>query len=208
MKTLEKGDDKVQKICDELRRKTIEPAQDAAQQILEEARIKRDEIIAQAEQEAKKIIANAHIAIEQERNVFHSSLQQSAKQSIEALRQEIERHILSDDLSHLINQKLSDPQIIANLINALVKDIEAKGIASEIEVLIPRAVDAKSVAALLLSEVSKKLENNPLQLAAFSGGAQVKLIGKKITIDVSDRTISELLAKYIRKDFREMLFKS
>lgn len=208
MKTLEKGHDKIQKICDELRLKTIEPAKHEAQKIIQNATESADEIIAQAEQEAKKIIGNAHVAVEQERNIFHSSLQQSAKQSIEALKQEIEHRVFNEDLNRLINHSLTDPQVIAKLINALVKDIEQKGIDTDIEIFIPRTVSAKDVSGFLLSEVSKKLSEKPLQLAAFTGGTQVKLVGKKMTIDVSDRTINELLAKYIRKDFRQMLFNS
>lgn len=38
MKSLEKGKDKIQKICDKLRGKTLEPAEKEARQILEDAK--------------------------------------------------------------------------------------------------------------------------------------------------------------------------
>ena len=40
MRSLETGHDKIQKICDRLRRETLEPAEEQAQTILNEARKK------------------------------------------------------------------------------------------------------------------------------------------------------------------------
>ena len=52
----------------------------------------------------------------------------------------------------------------------------------------------------------KRLKGKPLEIGVFGGGAQVKLIGKNLTIDLSDQVIKELIANYIRKDFRKLIF--
>ena len=83
MRSLEKGQDKIQKICDKLRHDTLEPAEEEAQQILKEARKKAESIKAEAERHAEQLVKQARGQIEQERNVFHSSLHQAAKQTIE-----------------------------------------------------------------------------------------------------------------------------
>lgn len=206
MRSLEKGQDKIQKICDKLRHEILEPAKEEAQQILVAARKKAEEIQLEAERHAEQVVKQARIQIEQERNVFHSALQQAAKQTIEGLRQEIEHKLFNEDLQVLLDKQLSDPQIIANLINGVVKAIEKEGLVTDLTAVIPRAVSVDDVNALLLDNVRKRLKGKALEIGPFAGGAQVKLHGKKMMLDLSDQAIKELLANYMRKDFRKMIF--
>ena len=64
MRSLEKGQDKIQKICDKLRHETLEPAEREAQQIIEEARKKAEAIQAEAERHAEQLIKQARGQIE------------------------------------------------------------------------------------------------------------------------------------------------
>ena len=206
MKSLEKGQDKIQKICDKLRHETLEPAKKEAQEILAEARKKAETIKEEAERHAAQLIKQAKGQIEQERNVFYSSLQQAAKQTVEGLRQEIEHRLFNEELQHVLEKQLADPKIIAEIINGIVKAIEKEGLATDITAVIPRIVSAEDVNALLLEGIRRRLQNKPLELGSFAGGAQVKLHGKKMTLDLSDQAIKELLANYVRKDFRKLIF--
>ena len=52
MKSLEKGEEKIQKICDVLRRETLEPAQLEAEGVIEQAKEKAAGIVREAEQNA------------------------------------------------------------------------------------------------------------------------------------------------------------
>jgi V/A-type H+-transporting ATPase subunit E len=208
MRSLEKGQDKIQKICDKLRRETLEPAEQEAQRILEEARKKADAIRAEAEFHAEQLLKQARGQIEQERNVFHSALQQAAKQTIEGLRQEIEHKLFNEELQNILEKQLADPKIIAELINGIVKAIEKEGLTTDLTAVIPRLISPDDVNALLIENVRKRLKGKPLEIGTFAGGAQVKLHGKKMTIDLSDQAVKELLAQYIRKDFRKLIFSS
>ncbi len=152
------------------------------------------------------MIKQARGQIEQERNVFHSSLQQAAKQAIEALRQEVEQKFFNEELQTILDKELANPKLVADLINALVLSLDKDGIAGDLTAAIPRSVSADEVSKLLLDSVRKRLKNKPLELGHFAGGAQVKLHGKKMTIDLTDYAIKELLANYVRKDFRQMIF--
>lgn len=206
MRSLEKGQDKLQKICDKLRHETLEPAEQQAQRILEEARQKAEEIKAEAGLHAEQLLKQARGQIEQERNVFYASLQQAAKQAVEGLRQEIEHKLFNEELNNLLEKQLADPKIIAELINGIVKAIEKEGLTTELTVMIPRLISVHDVNALLLENVRKRLKGKPLEIGNFAGGAQVKLLGKKMTVDLSDQAIKELLAQYMRKDFRNLIF--
>lgn len=206
MRSLEKGQDKIQKICDKLRRQTLEPAEEEAQQIVEEAKKKADNIKAEAERHIEQLHKQAHAQIEQERNVFNSALQQAAKQTIEGLRQEIEHKFFNEELQNILEKQLSDPKIIAELVNGIVKAIENEGLSTDLTAIIPRLISADDIHALLIESVRKRLKGKPLEIGNFAGGAQVKLLGKKMTIDLSDQALKELLAQYMRKDFRKLIF--
>lgn len=206
MRSFDKGQDKIQKICDQLRRETLQPAAEEAQRILEEAKKKAEEIKEEAERHAELMIKQARGQIEQERNVFHSSLKQAAKQTVEGLRQEIEHRLFNDELQNLLEKQLTDPKVIADLVNGIVKAIEKEGLGVDLTAVIPHLVSVEDVNGLLLESVRRRLKEKPLELGSFAGGIQVKLLGKKMTIDLSDQAIKELLANYMRKDFRNLIF--
>lgn len=206
MRSLEKGQDKIQKICDKLRHETLEPAEKEAQRIVEEAEKKAEATQAEAERHVDQLIKQARGQIEQERNVFHSALQQAAKQTVEGLRQEIEHKLFNEELQQILDKQMADPRVIAELISGIVKAIEKEGLTTDLTAVIPRVVLPDDVNALLVESVRKRLKGKPLEIGSFAGGAQVKLIGKKMTIDLTDQAIKELLANYIRKDFRKLIF--
>lgn len=206
MRSLEKGEDKIQKICDKLRHETLEPAEEEGQEILREARKKAESLTADAEKHVEHLIKQAKAQIEQERNVFHSSLQQAAKQTLEGLRQEIEHKLFNDELQNILERQMADPKIVAEIVNGIVQRVEKEGLTTDIAVVIPRLIAAEDVNALLLESVRKRLKGKPLEIGSFAGGAQVKLLGKKMTIDLTDHALKELLANYIRKDFRKLIF--
>lgn len=206
MKTLEKGQDKIQKICDKIRHETIEPAKKEAQLIIAEAKKRAEEIIKEGENQAEEILKQARGKVEQERGVFHSALQQAGKQALEYLRQEIELNFFNKELEKVLGTISADPQVIALVINGLVKAIEKEGMGADLMAVIPKSVSPEKINTLLLDEVKKKLAQQPMEIGHFNGGAQVKLVGRKMTLDLTDQALKELLANYMRKDFRQFIF--
>lgn len=206
MKSLEKGQDKVQKICDLLRKQTIEPALIEAEAILEEAKLKSEEIKKEAEKYREHIIQQAKLQIEQQQNVFQSSLQQAAKQTIEFLKQEVEHRFFNEELQVLFAKPLNDPRIISELIQAVVRALEKEGINADLSVAVSRAVSVDDVSALLAESVRQKLRKTPIEIKDIHGGAQISLVGKKMTLDLSEEALRELVARYVRKDFRKLIF--
>lgn len=209
MKTLEKGQEKIKKICAVLRDETLEPAQKKAQEIIEQAEQQAEQIVAEAQKAADKLHDNAKAAIEQEYRVFQASLQQAANQGLETLRQSIEAKFFNEQLTSLIEQQVNDPHLIASLINTLVKAVEQEGLAKDLSALVAKTVSPRHVNELLLKEVLKNLQGNSVEVGNFNGGVCLKLRDKKMTIDVSEAALKELLATHmVRKDFRKMIFAS
>jgi len=206
MKTLETGQDKIKKICSILRQETLEPAKDEAQRLIAEAELRAQHLIEEANKRAEKIVHDAREAVEREKHVFHSTLDQAVRQSLESLKQLIEQRLFNEELSVLIERQAADPKIIAKLIESLVHAIEKEGLVADLSALVPKAVSMKEVNLLLTTAVLEKLRNQSVEVGNFTGGAQLKYHQKKMTIDMSDAALKELLASNLRKDFRQLIF--
>jgi V/A-type H+-transporting ATPase subunit E len=206
MKGTETGKDKVKKICDILRRETLEPAEGEAEQIVRSAKEQAEQIVAAARQEVEKIHLEARQEIERQKNIFQSSLTQACKQAIEALKQSIEERLFNQELGRLMTQYTQDPKILAQLVTAIVKGIEKEGTEAVLSVYIPAAVPARAVNMLLAHEIVEKLKEKSVLVGPLAGGIQVKLHKENMTVDISDMALKELVANYIRKDFRELIF--
>ena len=206
MTTLKTGDEKVSTICKLLRQETLEPAKREAAEIIDQAKAEAARIVKEAEAQSEQIIARGHEKIEQERSVLQSALEQAGRQSLEVLRQDIEKHLFNEELSGLVAGGTSEPKVIAKLVDAIVNALDKQGMAADLEVLVPKSVAAKDVLAELSDAIVKRLKDRPLAVGQFFGGAQVKLVDKKMTIDISDAALRELLTGYVRKDFRLKIF--
>jgi V/A-type H+-transporting ATPase subunit E len=208
MKGIETGKDKVKKICDVLRRETLEPAMEEAEQIASSARGKAEEIISAARAEAEALLVEAKKEIAKERNVFQSSLGQACKQALESLKQNIESKLLDQELAKQITKQTQDPRLLAELITAMVKGIEKDGLDTSLSAHIPASVSPRAVNQLLAQGVLEKLKEKSVLVGNLTGGIEITLPNEKMTIDLSDKALKELVAQYIRKDFREMIFGS
>jgi V/A-type H+-transporting ATPase subunit E len=202
----EKSQDKLEKLCQVLRQETLVPAHEERERLLKEAQQEAKKIIEAAEKEAEQRAAAARTLIEREREVFQTSLKQGCRQALEALRQEIEKKLFNEELERLIVARTKDPNIIAALLNAMVKVIEREGLSADFSALIPATISPQVINALLVTDVLSKLRQGSVEVGAFAGGVQIKLVDSKMTIDLSSNALKELLAPYLRKDFRELLF--
>lgn len=206
MKTFKSGKEKLEEIVTVLRKETLEPAQEEGKRIIAQAKAQAEHIIHQAQTEANSLVEEAQKSIERERTIFHSSLTQAAQQSIEAMRQAIEKKLFNEELHQLVNKEMSSKDLIAKLITALVKAIEKEGLNANLEAIIPQTVSAKEVAQLLAETIVNKLKNHTVQLGEFIGGAKVRLENKRVTVEITNKEIEELLKRYVRKDFRALFF--
>lgn len=204
-KTLEEGSKKIQQICDLLKNDAIEPAKKEAEAIIANAKAKAQEIISNAEKQANKIHSDTKLAIEQERNVYQSSLVQAAKQSVESLRQQFEHKFFNEQLTQLVEKHSADPKVIARLIETIIQALEKEGVAANLSVIIPKQISPKEVNSLLAENILKQIKDHSVELGNFSGGVQVKLQDKKMTLDITNDAIVELLSTY-RRGFRELVF--
>ncbi len=206
MKGIETGKDKVKKICDVLRQETLEPAKKEAEALIERAKSEAQALLNEAKLVIDRMMTEARTEIEKQKSVAQSALHQACRQSLETLRLQIEEKLFNQELAAQILQQTQDPKVLATLITAVVKALEKEGTDADLSAYIPAAVPAPSVNAFLAQEILSKLKENSVLLSPIGGGVEVKLHKNQITLDLSDVALKELVAKYLRKDFRSLLF--
>jgi V/A-type H+-transporting ATPase subunit E len=206
MKGLETGKDKVKKICDLLKKETLDPALQEAQKIIDEAKGRAGEIIAEAQRKAEEMHQTAHQEIQQQKVVFQASLSQACRQTLDSLKEKIEHKLFNPELSTLLSKPLQDPKIVAKLIEVVVLSIEKEGVDANLSASISSAVSARDVNLALAAKILDRLKEKSVLLTSIGGGVQVKIVNQNMTIDLSDTAFNELVANYIRKDFRDLIF--
>lgn len=206
MKGLETGKDKIQKICDALRKETLEPAKQEAREIVENAHIQASDIVEEAKAKAKSMLETTEKEMEEKKRVFHASLNLACRQGIEELKQRIEKDLFNVELATLIINEMADPKVIANLLNSFMKSMEEKGIEEDFAASIPKGISPRMINELLASKVLERLEDQTVVASDIQGGVQIQLKGREITIDISDAVVRELIAQYIRRDLRDLVF--
>ena len=207
METLS-NQDKVQKICDTIRRDTLLPAELQAEEILKNAEQRAAMTLEKARQEAKQLQEQARIEIVKDKQAFLSSLHIACKQTLDLFKQKIEKKIFHDGLSELIEETTKKPEIITRCIEAILDALAKEGIEQDLQLIIPKSVSPHEVIATLVQKSVTKLESSPIQLDSFAGGAKIRIQGQHVTIDVSDIALKELISGFLREDFRTLVFSS
>ena len=204
----EYGRDKVKKICDALKTETLDPARREAERLVRDAETKAGHIVEEGRAQAKALIADAHRAIEQEKQTAEAALKLAARQSLESLKQMIEKDLFNKELLSLIEGELSNSAVVAKIVETIVSAIQKDGIEADLEAYIPQALPADEINKALSRSVVERLKGQSVTLSEISGGAEVKLIDDHITLDLSDGALHELLARYMRDDLRKLVFQA
>lgn len=206
MNETETGKDKIKKICEILKNESLQPAKQEAQKIIEIAEAQAQEMIKKAEAKSIQIEQTTKAKLEKEKEIFQSSLIGACKQAVESLRQEIVDNLFNPELSLWINKALDDPKASSQLITALVNAIEKEGTSADFSASISKNLSTETINALLAKAILLKLKEKSVVLGGFSSGVQIKLHDKQLVLDMSETALKELLEKYLRKDFRKILF--
>ena len=206
MKGLETGKDKIQKICDALRKETLEPARQEAAEILENAHLKASDILKDSEKRAEALRVSLEKELDHKKKVFEASLAMACRQGIESLKQKIEEALFRKPLAELVAQEMGRPELIAEIIQSLLRTIEEKGLEGDVSFSLPRGVAPRQINSLLMARTLERLQAHTIALEGFSGGVAIHLKESRVTIDLSDAVVRELIAGFIRRDFRELVF--
>lgn len=208
MKYKETGKEKVQQICDLLKKETLEPAHEEAKKIIKQAQAHADQIIEGAKSESDQIFKAMKADMEKEKRVFDAAMNLACKQAITSLKQEIEHRIFNEALLTEVRGAASKPELIAQIIQSICEGIAKEGIEGRLQAFVPNTTSPKDIASQLASQIVEKIGKEGISLGDFAGGAQVKIVEKNLILDMSDKALRKFLADFIREDLRELIFKA
>lgn len=206
MDDLETGKDKIKKICEILKNESLEPAKQEAERIVSDAQNQAHEILRAAEKKAKELLEIERKKIEKEKELFTLSMKQACKQTMDALRQEIEATLFNKEIARAVEKGTRDEKLTAEMISAMVRAVEKEGLSADFSAVISKTIPAEQVNKMLAKDILEQLREKSVVLGDFAGGVQIKLHDKNVVLDLSDSALKELLGKYLRKDFRALLF--
>ena len=204
--TLEHSNTRIQLICDKIRTETLEPAKDQAQTIVEQAKKEAEAIRERAKLEAEKIHAETKKQQEKEKQIFQSSLEQAAKQTIELLKQKIEKSLFNPQIHEWVVAELGGEKSHVRLIEVIVEAIQKEGVHTNLGVRIPQHFSVDAINAQLTQKILEHLKNHTVELTDIAAGVQVHMANKHLTIDISHKTIEEIITSFIHKGFRKVFF--
>lgn len=214
MKPMEKdelqlsGQQKVQQICDQIRRETLEPALKESQDIVEKAKAQAQQILKEAEEKSKNMLSLCEENIAKQKEVAQGAIEQACSQTLEALKQQIEMQLFNPALDSLFKEQLPDSELIGSLIEAVLSSIKKTGLDSDLSVVLGKDLPVDKIAKFLGNSALSSLKEKELVLGNFQSGIKVVWHNKHVTIDLSDQALKELVAYYVRDEFRSLLFKN
>ena len=206
MKSVDTGKEKVKKICEVLRKETIDPAKKEGDQIIAKAKHSAEGIVADAKKEAARLLDEARSKVEEERNVFKASINLACKKSIDMLKQSVEEKIFNPQLAEFCKAATNDSKVAADLISAIIKSIDKEGVDGDLKAVVSKDVDLDAVNKAILKGAIEKLKSKSVEVGSIEGGVQVKIVDQNLTIDMSDESLKNLLASFVRDDFRSVIF--
>lgn len=207
MACLNNANDKIQLICEQIKNDALEHAKNEARLIVEKAIDEAQAIKAQSLKEIEEEKLRALALIEKEKQISQNSIHLAIKQSIDKLKHDIV-NLLDDTFSSVVETEVSKTDVIVKLIDSVCEALIKEGIYSPVHLTIGNKIKASELAYKLSDELKKKLANGPITIGAFSGGAEIKLQDKNLTIDVSDKAVKELFSTFLKRpDFRSLIFK-
>lgn len=198
--------DKIQKICNILKNEAIDPAKSEVEKILQEARNQAQKIIHDAEKKAAALNESVQEELVVQKKISVNQLNQAVQQAKQRLREEVESRFFATSLKDLLDRPFQDPKLGASLVEVLIKAIDKEGISSDFSIALSENISKEQFVKALASNALERVKKEGITIEAFRGGVRVVLRDKKITLDLSEEALCELLGSLLRKDFRDLLF--
>jgi V/A-type H+-transporting ATPase subunit E len=203
--SLETAENKIQEICEKIRKDTLDPARVEAHLMIESAEKRAEQIVEEAKREAESSRAETKKDFQNQLSVHEVGLDLAVKQAVSKLKQEVMK-IFHKELGRLVTKEVQEPHVIAKMLTALLGALEKDGIKGDINVLLPKILSVEALFENLTGEIKKKLEKETIAIGDFAGGIALKLLDHKIMIDMSDKALKELLVSYASEELKEKIF--
>lgn len=196
-------DSKIKDISDYLKSSVIDPAEKEKENIILEAQKNAAKIIEDAEKKAAEMISKAKKESEVLKQNMDSALKIAAKQSVDKLKNALEKEVLSFSVNQPVKETLKSESVIKDFILEILKHYSNLG----------------SFTIALSDELKKSLSSYIEEQIGSMGVKGIKLSDEKLAsgfaivsengvlrYDFTEESVIELLTEFIRPELRKALF--
>lgn len=193
---------KVKEISELLYNETILPSKEEAKRIIEDAKKSALEIVQKAKEEEKNIIELAELELKKKQEVFDSSLTLAVKQTLENLKSKV-MSVFNQEFQTGLSQALSNQEACEEVVKAMVEAIKKEGISSNLKLSVSENLDFDKIAKAVAESVKEKVEKSDVPV---SHGVALAIVEKKVTLKVTEKSLSEILADHLPEVLRGKVF--
>lgn len=200
------GDERLAAICQVIRNETLEPALQEAESIKAAAEREATRIRTEAKQQADRMLQELRSNLREERAAFDASLEQSSRQVIGIIKERVEKALFNPELDRYLNDEFSSERKTAKLLDLLIDELQKEGIEGDICVWIGKNLSKDVLVEHLGKAALKHLPKEGLYVGEQPYGFVLQVKSKHLSVEITPESLKEMLAGFIRSDFRKFFF--
>ncbi|MCK9305213.1 MAG: hypothetical protein PHP30_02165 [Bacteroidales bacterium] len=199
---------KLQELTDKLYNEGLSKGKREAEEIVARAEKEASGIISKAREESRAILDNAAKEVEEVRERVMNEVKMASRQSMTALKKEIENILVLKALSTPVKESLEDPGLIKSAVKCIIESFNPEnGVAKDLNIVLPEKLK-NSLDNFIVSEIGKELRSG-ITLSfdkKLSNGFKIGPKGENYYISFTDKDFQEFLSGYLRPKTREIIF--
>ena len=198
-------ENRLQKLTEKLYNEGLSKGKQQADIVLEQANIEAKECINKATLQAQQIIEDARRQAEELKKNTATEVALAARQSIGAVKEQIQNVITSNIIDNAVTRANSDSDFVKNLIMEIARNWSSeKNIALEV-MLSANAKEEfiESVKSTLCKELGQGIE---VRTGALKSGFRISPKDGGFYVSFTDEDFQTLIGEYLRPQIAEMIF--
>jgi len=200
--------DNLQKLTDRLYEEGLSKGKQEGEELVAKAKTEAEKIVEAAKEQAKAIIAEAEKKAVELTQKTEADIKMASVQSITATQHEIESMIVTKTCEKPVNELLSTPDFVKEMITSIVKAFNPdKATPTDLDIILPETLKDK-IGGTLANEIKQQLGATvSLKYSnKISGGFKIGPKDGGYTLQFTDDEFKQLISSYLRPATRKLLF--
>lgn len=200
--------DKLQELTKRIYNEGLEKGKNEAEQLVSQAKKEAEEILKQARKEAEKLRTEAKNEADELSKNVHSELSLSARQAINAIKQQITEVLITKAVDQAVEKAFDDKDFVKNIISQILSNwSEIEKSNQEVILSLPEK-DRKLLEDYFLSKVGKEVKTG-FALSFEEGIKSGFTVGPKdgsYKVSFTDQDFEHFFRQYLRPRTTKLLY--
>ncbi len=199
---------KLQELTDKLYNEGLSKGKQEAEQLKSTAKKEAEQIINDAKAQAAEIVEKAKGEAEELKSKSENDVRMAAAQSFSALKQEIEKMVITKSISQPIKESLSDKDFIESIITLIIKAFNPEN-ADPVALSIILPSNKKDEFEKTIAQKITKLFNSGIEFSFsknLDAGFKIQSKEDGYMLSFTNNDFESLIGEYLRPKTRNLLF--